>query len=148
MLSAFRSLAAPGPQAAGTTRVIALGSVRGTSSQTALGRSRTALVGIAALSATMMSLGGLSAAAYMGALPDSLQQVMHQVIGAPAPGATRPGGSMASGSPTGSLATTNAAVGLCRAWTADQAKGVTRAKSAAFRRLAAAAGGSAMVDTY
>ncbi|QGN57655.1 hypothetical protein [Nostocoides sp. HKS02] len=147
-VSAFRSLPRRSPQAAGTTRVIAVGSVRGTAPQTALGRSRTALVGIAALSATMMSLGGLSAAAYMGALPDSIQQVMHQVIGAPAPGATTRGGSVASGSPTGSLATTNAAVGLCRAWTADQAKGVPRAKSAAFGKLADAAGGSAMVDTY
>jgi DNA-directed RNA polymerase specialized sigma24 family protein len=155
-LTAFRSVSRRSPQAIGTTRVIALGSVRSAASPSAFGRSRAALVGIAALSATMMSLGGLSAAAYMGVLPDDVQQVMHHVIGAPAPGAPTGGAAGTSGSPsgsstgssTGSSATANLAVGLCRAWTADQARGVARDKSAAFRRLAEVAGGSAMVDTY
>lgn len=47
-------------------------------------RSRMAMLCIAAVSASAMSVGALSAAAYVGVLPPALQQVMHNAIGAPA----------------------------------------------------------------
>ncbi|NNM45365.1 RNA polymerase sigma factor [Knoellia koreensis] len=48
-------------------------------------RSRSAVVALAALSTCAVSLGGLSAAAYVGVLPDPVQEVMHRAVGAPAP---------------------------------------------------------------
>jgi DNA-directed RNA polymerase specialized sigma24 family protein len=69
------------------TRVIAISRPAGAPSS-GLARSRALAVGIAVLSASAMSLGGLSAAAYAGMLPASVQRVMHRLIGAPAPATT------------------------------------------------------------
>jgi len=119
-------------------------------------QSRAAAVTIAAVSASVMSLGGLSAAAYVGALPAPVQDVMHRAIGAPAAGqrpgagsaAPQAGPTSAHGSATRPAATAAAAPGLCRAWAADKAKGTSRDSSVAFRNLATAAGGAGKVETY
>ena len=104
----------------------------------------------AALAAGVLSLGGLSAAAYAGALPETAQNIAHQIIGAPA---THPGkgGSHApeqAGAPTstpaGPDATGAAAFGLCTAYQHSQGGD----GSAAFENLAAAAGGADKIDAY
>ena len=84
-LGAFRSLPRTGTP--GSARVIALGPtlVRPQRARTAAGWSRSALVGVAAASASVVSLGGLGAAAYTDSLPAPVQRVMHDVFGAPAP---------------------------------------------------------------
>lgn len=164
--AAFRSIPRPPAWSVPRTRVVALGNVLTSSSRTgkggrgianAAGRSRTALLGIAVLSASAMSLGGLGAAAYVGALPDPVQKIMHDTIGAPAPehhgsqavptgrvGTTGTGRASAVG-PT---AASSPAAGLCRAWAADKGKGTPRQSSTAFRRLASTAGGAEQVDGY
>ncbi|GAA4717108.1 hypothetical protein GCM10025782_12720 [Pedococcus ginsenosidimutans] len=164
--AAFRSIPRPPAWSVPRTRVVALGSVLTSSSRTgtsgrgianAAGRSRTALLGIAVLSASAMSLGGLGAAAYVGALPDPVQKVMHDTIGAPAPEhhgsqAVRTGrvGTTGTGhtSVAGPTAASSPAAGLCRAWAADKGKGTPRQSSTAFRRLASTAGGAEQVDGY
>ncbi|KRE55350.1 RNA polymerase sigma factor [Phycicoccus sp. Soil748] len=164
--AAFRSIPRPPAWSVPRTRVVALGSVLTSSSRTAArshgianaaGRSRTALLGIAVLSASAMSLGGIGAAAYVGALPDPVQKVMHDTIGAPAPTrhgvpASRTGSASASrtghGSTVGPTAPASPALGLCRAWAADKSRGASRQSSVAFRNLAAAAGGADRVDGY
>lgn len=86
---AFRSLPHPGRR--GGARVVAIGprqdlrSRQGRGTRPTAGWSRSALVGVAAVSASVVSLGGLGAAAYTGSLPAPVQQVMHDAIGAPAP---------------------------------------------------------------
>ncbi|HEV7148270.1 MAG TPA: hypothetical protein VGN48_14860 [Pedococcus sp.] len=72
------------------TRVIAVGRPVRTPGRRAdrFARSRALAVCIAVLSASAMSLGGLSAAAYVGMLPPGVQRVMHRLIGAPAPSLT------------------------------------------------------------
>ena len=72
------------------TRVIAVGRPARAPGRRAgrLARSRALGVCIALLSASAMSLGGLSAAAYVGMLPPGIQRAMHRLIGAPAPAAT------------------------------------------------------------
>jgi DNA-directed RNA polymerase specialized sigma24 family protein len=127
------------------------------------GRSRAALIGMVAASASVLSLSGISAAAFVGVLPDGAQQAMHDLLGAPAPTGSRAGdggdgsagagggsgpGTRAGGSPVGPAATSSAARGLCQAWSADKAKGAARDTSVAFRNLAAAAGGPDKVDAY
>ena len=84
-LGAFRSLPRTGTP--GSARVIALGPTlaRPQRARVAAGWSRSALVGVAAVSASVVSLGGLGAAAYTGSLPAPVQRVMHDVFGAPAP---------------------------------------------------------------
>jgi hypothetical protein len=124
------------------------------------GRSRAAVIGIVAASAAVMSLSGISAAAFVGVLPDGPQQAMHDLLGAPAPtrsvvdangdgtgGGAAPG-TRSGGTPVGPAATSSAARGLCQAWAADKAKGTASDRSVAFRNLAAAAGGADHVDTY
>jgi DNA-directed RNA polymerase specialized sigma24 family protein len=54
-------------------------------------RSRTAVLTLAAVSASAVSLGGLSAAAYVGVLPAPVQEVMHRAVGAPAPSSSPDG---------------------------------------------------------
>ena len=123
---------------------------------TVAGRSRTAILTVTVLSVSAMSLGGLGAAAYVGVLPDPVQQAMHDAVGAPAP-ATRGNGSVDSpGSlpvtpPTagvGPHAAGSPAAGLCRAWAVDKAKGTARDRSVAFRNLSGAAGGAEKVEAY
>lgn len=123
-------------------------------SAAAVGRSRSAALALTALSLSVVSVGGFAAAAYVGVLPAPVQQAVHDAVGAPAPGgrdagSTRPrqpGTSPTAGigQPTG----TGAAAGLCRAWSTDQAKGAARERSAAFQKLATAAGGPAKVQAY
>lgn len=120
----------------------------------AAGRSRTAALAVSALSLSVVSLGGLGAAAYVGVLPAPVQQAMHDAVGAPAP--TKGGAGSSAGrtpvtSPTaavGPSATSSAAAGLCRAWSADKAKGTASERSVAFRNLATAAGGAGKVQAY
>ncbi|MFC8504153.1 sigma factor-like helix-turn-helix DNA-binding protein [Pedococcus sp. NPDC057267] len=121
-----------------------------------VGRSRGAAVAVAALSASVMSLGGLTAAAYVGALPAPVQQAMHDAIGAPAPttGASGPSAHGGSTSPAGTSPGPStgpsdpATAGLCRAWSTDQAAGTPRDRSTAFRALASRAGGAEHVQEY
>lgn len=121
----------------------------------AAGRSRTAVLAVTALSLCVVSLGGFGAAAYVGVLPTPVQQAMHDAVGAPAPTTGGSGGSSAGRTPVssptaavGPSATSSAAVGLCRAWSADKAKGTTSERSVAFRNLATAAGGAGKVQAY
>jgi DNA-directed RNA polymerase specialized sigma24 family protein len=72
------------------TRTVSM-SVSGTrrvAGSTVVKQSRAAAVTIAAISASLTSLSGLTAAAYAGVLPDPVQRVMHRAVGAPEPGAT------------------------------------------------------------
>jgi DNA-directed RNA polymerase specialized sigma24 family protein len=115
---AFRSLPRTLPRAGdpGGARVIALGPRQGRAQRTRpAGWSRSALVGVAAVTASVVSLGGLGAAAYTGSLPAPVQRVMHDALGAPAPrgdldpgakGTSAPGGS--SGKPGRSSPPTSA----------------------------------------
>lgn len=120
-------------------------------------RSRGAALALGVVAASVMSLGGLSAAAYVGVLPAPVQQAMHDAIGAPAP--QRAAGSSSSTSSSrrtpGGRATAPgggpsaaAVAGLCRAWSADRAAGTPRDRSTAFRDLAGRAGGADQVTAY
>jgi DNA-directed RNA polymerase specialized sigma24 family protein len=136
--------------------------------------SRMAGIGTAAAAVGVFGLGGVSAAAYRGGvLPDPVQSVMAKVINAPHPTeiaakareADGPGGGKGRTSPSGSVvgpgttaaaevsattrsAAATAAAGLCRAWAADERNGVTGDRSAAYRKLVAAAGGEDRVVSY
>jgi DNA-directed RNA polymerase specialized sigma24 family protein len=164
---AFRSLprTTPRPGDPGGARVIALGPRQGRPQRArSAGWSRSALLGVAAVSASVVSLGGLGAAAYTGSLPAPVQRMMHDALGAPAPrGDLDPGGTATStrggssgeagpssvpSSAVGPDAGSAAAGGLCRSWAQDQAKGVARERSVAYRNLAAAAGGAGHVTDY
>ena len=119
------------------------------------GRSRTAALTVTALSLSLASIGGFSAAAYVGVLPAPVQQVMHDAVGAPAPGARKAGSSSPRHQPVtsptagvGPAATNSAAAGLCRTWSTDKAKGTARDHSVAFRSLASVAGGPDKVSAY
>lgn len=138
---------------------------RGTSPSTALpsrSRSRsmlsTLLAGkvVAAAAAAGIAIAGTAAAAYTGNLPDALQDMAHQTIGAPpvelpaaatdrpdTPAAT-PTGRPASATPVGPVATGAAAHGLCTAWD----KGGLATKSVAFEALVKAAGGEAKIEAF
>jgi hypothetical protein len=92
---------------------------------------------VVAATAGALALGAASAAAYTGALPDSMQSVAHHLIKAPSPHAVGPD------------ATGPAAKGLCTAYLAHQKSGTTvSTSSVAFRNLATAAGGAENVATY
>jgi DNA-directed RNA polymerase specialized sigma24 family protein len=119
-------------------------------------RSRTTILTVTALSVSAMSLGGLGAAAYVGVLPDQVQQAMHDAVGAPAPttrgnGSPQKPGTQPLTPPTagvGPNAAGSPAAGLCRAWAVDKAKGTSRDHSVAFRSLSGTAGGAAQVEAY
>lgn len=110
-------------------------------------RSRVALLCIAAISASAMSVGGLSAAAYVDILPEGLQHVMHNAVGAPDPSASTRSATHPEKSAVAPAdrATTLA---LCRAWAAQSSQGMARQRSVAFRSLVTAAGGADKVDAY
>jgi DNA-directed RNA polymerase specialized sigma24 family protein len=163
---AFRSLPRAGGSSGGA-KVIALGPRQGKGrsgrTRTTAGWSRSALVGLAAVSASVVSLGGVGAAAYTGSLPSPVQRVMHDALGAPPPrddlgsaggAAGRTGSADEAGPPSvptsaaGPDAARASAAGLCRAWVQDRAQGVARERSVAFRKLAAAAGGAGHVTAY
>ena len=119
-------------------------------------RSRTAILTVTALSVSALSLGGLGAAAYVGVLPDQVQQALHDAVGAPAPtvhanGSGENPGSLPVTPPTagvGPHAAGSPAAGLCRAWAVDKAKGTARDRSVAFRNVSGAAGGADKVEAY
>ena len=98
----------------------------------------------AAATVAVLSLGGLAAAAFAGALPSPLQTFAHTTFGAPA-AAARTGGSP---SPSGPGPAGHAAYGLCTAWAHAKAHGTAGQRAVAFGNLAAAAGGAAKVTTY
>ncbi len=126
---------------------------------------------VAAASAAVLGMGAISAAAYQGALPDPVQNVMHVVIGAPEPtpeastssAAAKPHKAKSSAAATRPRATTEAPVrvtpthqvqmpramaqGLCRAWSKERSDGVAEHTSNAFISLAQAAGGGG-VEAY
>ncbi|WP_270889572.1 RNA polymerase sigma factor [Pedococcus sp. 5OH_020] len=122
----------------------------GRSGVTVIRASRTALLGVAAVCASAATLGGLGAAAYVGALPRAVQQVAHDALGAPGPGSGAWGRRHRSAvpAPVGPDATGSPARGLCQAWRQDKSKGVAREVSVAFRTLSVAAGGAAKVEAY
>jgi hypothetical protein len=106
----------------------------------------------AAVAAGVVSLGGLGAAAYAGALPDTAQDVAHHVLGVPA---THPGkggshppeqAGAPSSTPPGPDATGAAAFGLCNAYAHANVR--TAQGSVAFQNLATAAGGADKVAAY
>ena len=101
---------------------------------------RAAAVAVAAV----LSIGGVAAAAYTGALPAPVQRFVHNVFGAP-PAVSHPGSGTASARPA---ATGHAALGLCNAWADAKAHGNANQKAAAFHNLATAAGGAANVAAY
>jgi hypothetical protein len=106
--------------------------------------SRPRLVKAAAAAATVLSLSGVAAAAYAGALPAPVQRLAHASIGAPPPG-TRPALMPSSARPA---TTGDPAYGLCAAWAHAKAHGTAEQRAAAFARLATAAGGAGNVTLY
>jgi hypothetical protein len=130
--------------------------------------------GVAAAAATVL-FAGTAAAAYTESLPEPLQQIAHNTIGAPQPGsgaieaddddadgqqdddadgqqvaqpgstATTPAGPTALPTPSAGFAG-NSAAGLCRAWT--NRNGDVNERSAVFRSLVALAGGPTQVPGY
>lgn len=120
-----------------------------------------------AAAAGAAGLGGLSAAAYAGALPTSVQNFAHHTVGAPTGHAhgpqsgtspilttdptssTTPSPSTTpTTTPIGPDATGSAAYGLCTAYSHAKAAGNAASRAVAFRNLATAAGGSDQIDTY
>ena len=155
-VSAFRKIPASARRSPGV-KVVAIGLGSGAAVGGAVaGRSRAAILTATALSVSVMSLGGLGAAAYVGVLPDRVQQALHDAVGAPAPKAGGNDPSQDQGSnpvtpPTagvGPHAAGSPAAGLCRAWAADKAKGTARDRSIAFRNLSGTAGGADQVEAY
>lgn len=131
----------------------------------------------AALAVGVVSFGGVTAAAYTGALPSGLQDVVKTTIGAPAadrdetddpaekaelaeaadlaeipdPGeiAKEKAANGTNEAAVGPDATGSAAFGLCTAWAHVQdASGQAGDKSVAFRNLTTAAGTTAGIPAY
>jgi hypothetical protein len=102
----------------------------------------------AAAVAAALCIGGVATAAYTGTLPAPVQQLAHAAFGAPpAAGGTHTGAH--SGTIQASPgAASHAALGLCTAWAHARAHGSAGQRAAAFRNLAAAAGGAAKVAAY
>jgi hypothetical protein len=108
--------------------------------------SRPLLVKAAAAAATVLSLSGIAAAAYAGALPAPVQRLAQHIIGAPPPGTPQPALTPPSAHPA---APGDPAYGLCTAWAHAKAHGTAAQRAAAFSRLAAAAaGGAGKVTAY
>jgi hypothetical protein len=109
---------------------------------------------VTALAAGAVALGGLGAAAYAGTLPDSAQDVAHNLIGAPSghgkghgKGLNKHNGTE-TGGPVGPDATGPAAYGLCTAYEHAKVHGQSVDHSVAFANLAEAAGGANKIDQY
>lgn len=123
----------------------------------------------ASIAGLALALGGTAAAAFTGVLPAPAQNLAHTVIGAPA--ATTSQLSTATSSPSESSSHTGtptdrtsntgpvgpdasgpAALGLCTAWTQHESNGASSNgksdDSAAFKNLAAAAGGADKIAAY
>ena len=107
-----------------------------------------------AAAVAVVGLGGVTTAAFAGALPSSAQQFAHDTIGAPSPhahhGAHARGSTNAShhGTPVGPSATGSAAFGLCTAYAHATQHGTAAQKAVAFRNLERAAGGAANVASF
>jgi hypothetical protein len=112
----------------------------------------TSLLTVKAAAAAAAALGGVAAAAYTSILPAPAQQFAHSVIGAPPPQPShRPGTPQATPARTdaaGPDAAGPAPSGLCTAYAHAKAHGSASQKAAAFRNLAAAAGGAAKIAAY
>lgn len=113
-------------------------------------RTRLRLAAAAGLAAA--ALGGASIAAAAGGLPDSVQALAHDLIGAPAPpshSASEHSARSNSTHPTPAQATraTAEAIRLCTAYQEVRDQGAVAVRhSAAFARLITLAGGAAGVD--
>ena len=127
---------------------------------------------VAAVSAGVIGLGAISAAAYQGALPGPMQNVMHVVIGAPEPTpeagqssaaakrhqakagpratTTAPGGPAPAATSRPAHVGSSNGLGLCRAWKAQLERPGAKAQtsSPAFVSLAKLAGGANQVVLY
>jgi hypothetical protein len=103
----------------------------------------------AAVAIAALGIGGV-ATAYAGELPSSVQQFAHDSIGAPAAHRSHHDGLPAdhAGTPVGPNAAGHARYGLCTAYAHASKRGDAAQKSVAFRNLAKAAGGAAMVAGY
>jgi len=101
---------------------------------------------VAAALAAVVAAGGLTAAAYTGVLPASVQSFAHRAVGAPAPHLDTPAGQPVT--PSGPAPAPPGVYGLCHAYEHAKANSSGREKAAAFRKLAAAAGGAARVKAY
>jgi hypothetical protein len=93
-----------------------------------------------------VAVGALTGVAYADVLPAPVQNLAHRTLGAPAPHTTTPTGRR--GTPGGLAPAVIHADGLCHAWARAEADGRAGQESAAFRNLAAAAGGPAQVTAY
>jgi hypothetical protein len=93
-----------------------------------------------------VAVGALTGVAYADVLPAPVQNLAHRTLGAPAPHTTTPSGQR--GTPGGLTPAVTRADGLCQAWARAEADGRAGKESAAFRHLAAAAGGAAQVTAY
>ncbi len=107
----------------------------------------------AAIAAGAVSLGGVAAAAYTGALPAGLQDFASTTVGAPAADHGKSADDRKDADSTkkngvGPDAKGSAAFGLCNAWSHHQDKGKAPSKSVAFRNLATAAGGESKIAAY
>lgn len=104
----------------------------------------------AAVAIAALSLSGAAAAAYSGALPAPMQQLAHNVAGAPAAHHQQPTAPRrAHGAPaTGPRATGYAAFGLCTPYRHALVHGSAAQKAVAFRNLVKAAGGASNVTQY
>jgi hypothetical protein len=100
----------------------------------------------AAAAAGVVTLGGVTAAAYAGVLPASVQKLAHNALGAPSAHANAHLAHPAT--PVGPDGTGHAAYGLCTAYAHKKAHGSAAEKAVAFRNLTAAAGGAAKVMAY
>jgi len=109
-------------------------------------------VKVTAAAVAVAVLGGAAAAAYAGALPAPVQRLAHNAVGAPAPkashGPATPQVTPVPSATGGPDATGPAAFGLCNAYAHAKAHGTAAEKSAAFRNLAAAAGGAANITAF
>jgi hypothetical protein len=101
----------------------------------------------AAAAAAAVALGGAAAAAYAGKLPAGVQNIAHDTIGAPKTPGTHPAAHHTA-QPARDTMPGHAAYGLCTAYAHLKAQGNAAQKAAVFRKLAAAAGGAARVNTY
>jgi hypothetical protein len=93
----------------------------------------------AALIAVTVGLGGVTAAAYAGALPGPIQDLAHQAIGAPAAHRDAPHAHPSS---------PRARSALCAAYQHAKTHGEPSALGAEFGKLAKAAGGASRVEAY
>jgi hypothetical protein len=98
----------------------------------------------AAAAVGAVALSGAAAAAYADVLPAPAQHLAHDILGAPrVRPAAHPATTAAPAAPE-----LHAAYGLCTAYAQVRTHGSAGQKAAAFRKLAAAAGGTANVTAY